>query len=66
MRSLLRLALDELPRQNESYHWHTPEAFLDLIEQALKTSNQKTLDVIHRDCIELLEQRERGDRGGGP
>lgn len=64
VRDLLSLALDELRRHNEGYHVHTPEAFLDLVDQALKTDNQKTLGAIYGDCVELLEQRRRGERGG--
>lgn len=60
VRDLLRLALDELRKHNESYHNHTPEEVLDLLEQALKTTSEKTLGAIYRDCIELLERRRNG------
>lgn len=54
---LLRLAVSELRQHNQSYHWKTPEEFVDLLDAAIAENPAASREEILARCRHLLMMR---------
>lgn len=57
LRSLLKIAVDELRRHNECYHASTPPVVLQGLEEAVETRGTDVLEEILRTVEESVAQR---------
>ncbi|MBI4863192.1 MAG: hypothetical protein HY815_23435 [Candidatus Riflebacteria bacterium] len=66
LRSLLKLAVDELRQHNGCYHWSTPEEALVLLERAAGTVLEDELATILETCAHGLRNRGSPRERPGP